>query len=551
MNVEENRLQTFSEWPANATVDATRIAKAGFYYSGRGMEVQCFLCGTKISDWNYGDQAMVRHRQAAPDCPFVQNPSNTCNVPLIPISTNESGLMSSSREVSQENDTVEHPSVTSFLQNQDSTDEYKTVSQRLETFATWPIPSIVSPEKLAKAGFYYLQHDDTVQCVYCKGIVRKWKPGDDPDKEHRIHFPKCDFYMHQDDTLYLNNVKLMPGTTSSLTELGVQEHTGPKKLRYATYEGRLHTFAGWPENLKQTPEMLASAGFYYTGFGDHVRCFHCDGGLRNWETTDGAWTEHARWFPKCEFVNLVRGQEFIKQCIDNRPPLDPSIFEGAKEDEDTEIVETLSTSLPTIVPPTQEITESAVERLLDSSPARNALEIGLQVGRVKRAIKKRLERTGVPYTDSNQLIEDVLHEQMMEDDTRNEVITTVNHLISEQTDNALGTSNDDEENNSHQDINEGENEILVNEEDKPITSDVEDNTFENRTSGRSKETTSLEEENRRLREARLCKICMDREVAVVFLPCGHLATCVHCAPSLIYCPMCRREIRATVRTFLS
>lgn len=141
MNVEENRLRTFSDWPANAAVDAARIAKAGFFYSGRALEVQCFLCGIKISDWNYSDQAMVRHRQAAPDCPFVQNSSNTCNVPLIPVSTNQSELPSSSREVSP---------------------EYKTVSQRLQTFANWPISSVVSPDKLAKAGFYYLQHDDTV-----------------------------------------------------------------------------------------------------------------------------------------------------------------------------------------------------------------------------------------------------------------------------------------------------------------------------------------------------------------------------------------------------
>ena len=61
----------------------------------------------------------------------------------------------------------------------------------------------------------------------------------------------------------------------------------------------------------------------------------------------------------------------------------------------------------------------------------------------------------------------------------------------------------------------------------------------------------LEQENRRLKEARLCKICMDREVSVVFLPCGHLATCVQCAPSLTHCPMCRHEIRAIVRTFLA
>lgn len=162
MNVEENRLRTFTDWPANAAVDATRLAKAGFYYSGHALEVQCFLCGIKISDWNYGDQAMARHRQAAADCPFVQNPCGTCNVPLVPVSANNSGLASSSTEMWQENNTFEHQSVSPACQGQHPRNKYMTVAQRLQTFANWPVSSIVSPERLAKAGFYYLQHDDAV-----------------------------------------------------------------------------------------------------------------------------------------------------------------------------------------------------------------------------------------------------------------------------------------------------------------------------------------------------------------------------------------------------
>lgn len=65
--------------------------------------------------------------------------------------------------------------------------------------------------------------------------------------------------------------------------------------------------------------------FLFQGSGDQVRCFHCDGGLHNWEADDDPWTEHARWFPKCGFVSIVRGQDFIKHCIDNRPPLDPMV----------------------------------------------------------------------------------------------------------------------------------------------------------------------------------------------------------------------------------
>jgi hypothetical protein len=59
------------------------------------------------------------------------------------------------------------------------------------------------------------------------------------------------------------------------------------------------------------------------------------------------------------------------------------------------------------------------------------------------------------------------------------------------------------------------------------------------------------EENRQLREARMCKVCMDSEVNTVFLPCGHLVCCNNCSPQLRNCPICRTFIRGTVKTFLS
>jgi rubrerythrin len=58
-------------------------------------------------------------------------------------------------------------------------------------------------------------------------------------------------------------------------------------------------------------------------------------------------------------------------------------------------------------------------------------------------------------------------------------------------------------------------------------------------------------ENRRLMEVRTCKVCMDRDVDTVFLPCGHLVACQECSPKLKNCPICRTFIRGTVKTFLS
>ena len=64
-------------------------------------------------------------------------------------------------------------------------------------------------------------------------------------------------------------------------------------------------------------------------------------------------------------------------------------------------------------------------------------------------------------------------------------------------------------------------------------------------------SVELEIENRRLKDQRTCKICMDREIGVVFLPCGHLISCVQCAPALKDCPLCRQPIHGTVKTYMS
>lgn len=54
---------------------------------------------------------------------------------------------------------------------------------------------------------------------------------------------------------------------------------------------------------------------YVTGFNDSVKCFFCDGGLRNWECDDDPWHEHARWFPKCKYVRQVKGDHFVEQVL--------------------------------------------------------------------------------------------------------------------------------------------------------------------------------------------------------------------------------------------
>ena len=47
---------------------------------------------------------------------------------------------------------------------------------------------------------------------------------------------------------------------------------------------RLQTFKVpniWPHHILATPNELADAGFFYLGESDRVKCFYCNGGLRN------------------------------------------------------------------------------------------------------------------------------------------------------------------------------------------------------------------------------------------------------------------------------
>ncbi|XP_053398238.1 uncharacterized protein LOC123552973 [Mercenaria mercenaria] len=62
---------------------------------------------------------------------------------------------------------------------------------------------------------------------------------------------------------------------------------------------------------------------------------------------------------------------------------------------------------------------------------------------------------------------------------------------------------------------------------------------------------SLKAENEKLREMQTCKICMQRAVNTTLLPCGHLVCCDTCAARLQRCPICRKRIKGTVKTFMS
>eukprot|EP01130_Rhizamoeba_saxonica_P009847 TRINITY_DN4020_c1_g3_i1.p1 TRINITY_DN4020_c1_g3~~TRINITY_DN4020_c1_g3_i1.p1 ORF type:complete len:410 (-),score=87.33 TRINITY_DN4020_c1_g3_i1:6-1235(-) len=52
-------------------------------------------------------------------------------------------------------------------------------------------------------------------------------------------------------------------------------------------------------------------------------------------------------------------------------------------------------------------------------------------------------------------------------------------------------------------------------------------------------------------EDRLCTICMDSKVNAVFIPCGHVATCMDCGKqNLEFCPICRGKIENVFQVYI-
>lgn len=81
------------------------------------------------------------------------------------------------------------------------------------------------------------------------------------------------------------------------------------------YPDRVATFKDWPLQIKQRPEELAYAGFFYLGTSDCVACFHCGLGLNRWETADDPFTEHLKHAEFCKYINELPARSWM--CDDD------------------------------------------------------------------------------------------------------------------------------------------------------------------------------------------------------------------------------------------
>ncbi|KAL3883079.1 hypothetical protein ACJMK2_029372 [Sinanodonta woodiana] len=394
---------------------------------------------------------------------------------------------------------------------------YECYDMRLSSYATWMEFQQLDTSALAEAGFYNIGvlNQRVIRCFFCGVELVNPASHVNPLQEHIKKSGNCGYLRQklgeQELEAYkkrlCNESQNSPQTNDNAADRPSASSSNPghwhasdriRSPQYAAYSVRLALFDRWPSDVKQRPEQVADAGFYYTGLQDVVRCFACDGGLKNWDPDDEPWVEHARWFPQCPFVKRIKGQEFID--------LVRRMAEESDEEEDAVVHSTFQPSNPMADAPTlknelnlqtDQVEESS---MLESVAAKSVIEIGYPRSAVAKAINVLLNKGQSEYT-----AEDIMTIVMQMEDSGQ-----------------LREYYEDEDSRSRP------------RSSNPKTGSVLD----------------LQQENEQLRRSMRCISCRNEDRNILLLPCTHFCLCSTCAKTSNICPLCFKRIGEKIKTYV-
>ncbi|GAB1598666.1 putative inhibitor of apoptosis [Argonauta hians] len=516
-------------------ITSVELAENGFYYNSVYEKIMCYFCEVELQSskfslkhghsckFNISNQQVYQYRDFEED--FTPLPSQSPIPEAVTIIK---------------------------LNENDMHDKQK----RLSTFENCMKYIPVKFTDLAENGFYYIRNNDVIKCASCSFTIQNSKLNDDVMQEHKQHCSECP-YVNPSMKIELNRIKSFTRSTADyrlkthlLAENGFY-HKGPRdnaccifckceinewnandniKEKHLVFSpncpflagelvgnepiqvqnisfdrpqhphfalklDRLNTFYTWPKEKNQKPNDLVDAGFFYTGKSDTVVCFSCNGGLNNWDEFDEPWSEHIKWFPKCAFVRQQKSkfQSNSAQNFAKETPHTQLLNDEVDSHMDTSKNQNISST----------VLKSKHRSIYDSPLVLAVITMGYNKQLVKRTIREKIKQTGSCFSQASSLLEAIENKTYM-------------------------------------------NEEQDSEEDS-ATEEIETPTVKNNSGGNA--NADLLKENEMLKEIKLCKICLDEELSIVFLPCGHLISCTYCAPALAECPMCREKIHGVVKTF--
>ncbi|KAJ2725272.1 hypothetical protein GGI07_001405 [Coemansia sp. Benny D115] len=226
------------------------LASAGFSFSpakDAPDNVQCFHCGFELTGWEPTDDPFSEHFAHQPSCIYAKLHCQT--------RSSQTG-----NKVEWTGWPLGDGAEATAEQRKKLLAIREDVGMRLATFESneWPHNGRkdwnVTPEKLAKAGFYYTPEwtgDDTATCLFCGYALGEWEAEDDPNAEHERRVPECLFFTLAKNTgaaLVSSPVpkgtprrvslrrSIQPVTVGDLEEHG-GETSSPKRQRVSNVEG--------------------------------------------------------------------------------------------------------------------------------------------------------------------------------------------------------------------------------------------------------------------------------------------------------------------------
>ncbi|XP_013418146.1 baculoviral IAP repeat-containing protein 7-A-like [Lingula anatina] len=594
----ENDVQGNGHRPLSPT-QRYRLAKYGFYYTGRDDEVECFACHRSVRGWKLGDNPEHKHHQVSPNCRYI-NGVNKENIPIyVEVSSPEEnaglqrtiyaplGLRSPGTRVSQGSQHAEGSlrvangnSMRGEVTHGTTSELRNRADERTESRneATGKTPrSAVNPN--AQVGV------DTTDNL----AVRR-----SPPTETRQNNPHYSY-------------------TTSPTLTNVHESEDFMLIMKENELTRMQTYANFPDSCPVRPSELAKAGFFYLGTSDIVKCAYCGGKIRSWGRGDDAFGEHLKHFPLCSFVQQRQNREqsltqqnnllFDDNPIVTERPKHPQFaieqnriltFENwpiSKRQTPRELSIAgfyyagfgdnvkcffCGGGLRNWEPQDDVWTEHArwfpncgyvkqckgvsfIREILQRNSANG--QFSGQAGRSPhthqieaREIKARLDAPSVQKVIamgySRDLVRRAIENRLttVGDDFPN-LQSLIEALLRIEEEQELGDS-------------KGDTNLRNDPQNVTVARGQSDQTPPNDTAPSANTNNppepidpvilsdKLREENKLLKEQRKCKICKVRDAEVVLLPCAHLVCCNPCAPSLRKCPVCESKIRGTVKTYL-
>lgn len=546
MSVEMLRIYSLRNFPRNINISMVRLARAGFYSTGNSTETRCFRCGVIYRDWISGDDPINIHRRISPTCDLFVNGNrhDTIGEELQTVRRQEQ------REV--------QPSYPNGL-----TTGHITLQSNKNIGSSNILSSgrYDDNDRDLTSSARHCHHHDTVE-----------------DQTTDISLPGAqshDSHTNSNKTLTSNcknnsqNISAKNNSTASHHESGPSyNHEGlqnPRYINYAPLQVRISSYEGWPGYLNQTPREMALAGFLFAGYNDYTRCFHCGGGLRNWEAGDDPWVEHARWFPQCGFLKQNKGEKFI-QAVLKKHNMDQKTNENSSySHKQSQEYRTVTSDKNTTTASTSGLQQNYMcESSLNvqeqannlNSEERSDITTPLDIQTViSTSNNSTITASGVNISSSSVAATNIIHNQQ-----------GILQTVAARTVIEMGFSGQQvvDAVNEIERLNSGEGgtnisavdimNVLLREDHQQsgqVLNVPETVTTEGMAGASFDDTHLILEENRQLQEQRQCKVCKEFDSTVAFLPCGHIVCCTDCAPAMRKCPVCKTYVKGTVKTFLA